>query len=94
MDPREFGVTDETDVRWLTEKDTPHPYKTFQDPIYFDPTVVEAIPRTYIQCIGDDPPPVEPPSFTAGMRYRTLATGHAANVIAPKELPELLLEVL
>lgn len=92
MDPREFGVTDEGDMRWLTEKDTPHPYKTFQDPIYFDPAIVEAIPRTYIQCIGDQPPPAEPPSIATGMRYRTLATGHAANVTAAKELTDLLIE--
>lgn len=93
MDPQEFGVTEEADVRWLTEKDTPHPYKTFQDPIYFNPATVEAIPRTYIQCIGDQPPPGEPPSWLAGMRYYTLATGHAANVTAPRELAALLIEV-
>ena len=94
MDPREFGVTDESDLLWLAEKDTPHPYKTFQDPIYFDPTIVESIPRTYIQCIGDQPPPAEPPSIVKGMRYRTIASGHAANVTAPKELTELLLKTI
>jgi len=94
MDPREFGVTEEADVAWLTEKDTPHPYKTFQDPIYFDPATVEAISRTYIQCIGDGPQPAEPPSITTGMRYLTLATSHAANVIAPRELTALLLELV
>ena len=93
MDPHEFGVTEEADVRWLIEKDTPHPYKTFQDPIHFDPAKVEAIPRTYIQCMGDQPPPVEPPSWITGMHYYALATSHAANVTAPQELAALLLAV-
>jgi len=94
MDPREFGVTDESDLRWLTEKDTPHPYKTFQDPIDFDPATVESVPRTYIQCIGDQPPPAEPPSIAKGMRYLTIASGHAANVTAPQELTALLLKLV
>jgi pimeloyl-ACP methyl ester carboxylesterase len=93
MAPQEFGVTDEGDIAWLTAKDTPHPYKTFQDPLDFDLAAIQAIPRTYIQCIEDQPPPVEPPAWTEGMRYHTLATCHAANVTAPRELAALLLKV-
>ena len=93
MDPREFGVTDEADIRWLNEKDTPHPYKTFQDPANYDLARVSAIPQTIIRCIGNEPPPAEPPAWVAGRRFRTIASGHAVNVIAPQELTALLLEV-
>lgn len=94
MDPREFGVTDEADIRWLNEKDTPHPYKTFQDPAQYDLARVSAIPQTIIVCIGDAPPPAEPPAWVVGRRFRTIASRHGVNVIAPRELTALLLEVV
>lgn len=94
MDPREFGITDEDDLRWLEKMDTPHPYKSFQDPAHYDLARVNSIPQTVIVCIADQPPPAEPPAWTKGKRFRTIASRHAVNVIAPKELTELLLEVV
>lgn len=93
MAPQEFGVTDEADIAWLTAMDTPHPYKTFQDPLNFDLATIQAIPRTFIACIGDQPPPAQPPPWATGMRYITLATSHAAQVTSPRELAALLLDV-
>jgi pimeloyl-ACP methyl ester carboxylesterase len=92
MPPREFGVTAEEDIRWLEKMDTPHPYKTFQDPAQYDLTRVNSIPQTIIVCTGDQQPPAEPPAWTNGKRFRTVASHHAVNVIAPKELTALLLE--
>jgi pimeloyl-ACP methyl ester carboxylesterase len=92
MHPSEFGVTDEDDIRWLEKMDTPHPYKTFQDSAQYDLERVSSLPQTIIICIGNQPPPVEPPAWAKGKRYRTIASGHAVNVIAPKELTTLLLE--
>lgn len=92
MAPREFGVTDEADIRWLEAKDTPHPYKTFQDPANYDLARVNSIPQTIIICIGNQPPPDEPPAWAAGKRFRTIASGHGVNVIAPKELTDLLIQ--
>jgi hypothetical protein len=94
MDPREFGVTDEADIRWLEAKDTPHPYKSFQDPAHYDAARVNAIPQTVIICIGEQPPPAEPPAWAAGKRFRTIASRHGVNVIAPRELTALLLETV
>jgi pimeloyl-ACP methyl ester carboxylesterase len=94
MHPREFGVTDEDDIRWLEKMDTPHPYKTFQDPAQYDLPRVNSIPQTIIICIGDQQPPAEPPAWTNGKRFRTVASRHAVNVIAPKELVELLLDLV
>lgn len=94
MHPREFGITDENDIRWLEEMDTPHPYKSFRDPANYDLARVQSIPQTLILCIADQPPPTEPPAWIKGKRFRTIASRHAVNVIAPKELTELLLEVI
>jgi pimeloyl-ACP methyl ester carboxylesterase len=92
MHPREFGITDEDDIRWLEKMDTPHPYKSFQDPANYDSARVNSIPQTVIICTADQPPPFEPPAWTKGKRFRTVASRHAVNVIAPKELTALLLE--
>ena len=94
MDPREFGVTDEDDIRWLEEMDTPHPYKTFQDPAQYDLARVESIPQTIIVCIGDQQSPPERPTWAKDKRFRAVVSGHAVNVIAPKALTELLLETV
>ena len=94
MDPREFGITDEDDLRWLEKMDTPHPYKSFKDPAQYDLARVNSVPQTVIVCIADEPPPAEPPAWTKGKRFRTIASRHAVNVIAPKALTSLLLEIV
>lgn len=94
MPPQQFGIFNEADVQWVSAKVTPHPYKTFQDPLFFDPSVIEAIPRTAIECLWDQPPPSEPPAWAVEMRYQTLRAAHTANVTAPRELADLLLEVV
>jgi pimeloyl-ACP methyl ester carboxylesterase len=94
MDPREFGITDEDDIRWLEKMDTAHPYKSFQDPAQYDLARVNSIPQTVIVCTADQPPPAEPPAWAKGKRFRTIASRHAVNVIAPEELTALLLEAV
>ena len=92
MDPREFGITDEDDIRWLEKMDTPHPYKTFQDPAQYDLARVESIPQTIIVCIGDQQSLPERPTWAKDKRFRAVVSGHAVNVIAPNALTDLLLE--
>jgi pimeloyl-ACP methyl ester carboxylesterase len=94
MDPREFGVTDEDDIRWLEKMDMPHPYKSFTDPTHYDLARVDSIPQTLILCVGAEQPTPEPPAWIKGKRFRTIASRHAVNVIAPRELTEMLLEVV
>jgi hypothetical protein len=53
MEPREFGVRKQACVPWVTERDIPQPYETFQDPIYFDPAKVEAMPPILNRIVGD-----------------------------------------
>lgn len=91
MPMRDFGITDEADQQWADSKTTPHPYKTFQDPIHFNAATVSALPRTYIACIGDRPRGGEKPSDVEGMNYFEVSAGHMAMVAAPQELAALLL---
>jgi pimeloyl-ACP methyl ester carboxylesterase len=91
MPMRDFGIIDEADQQWADSKTTPHPYKTFQDPVHFNAETVAALPRTYIACIGDKPRGEEKRSEAEGMTYLELSTGHMAMITAPQELAALLL---
>jgi pimeloyl-ACP methyl ester carboxylesterase len=49
---RYYGVTDATDVAWMRSRLTPHPWKSFTQPLaLLDPATVERLPRTNINCI-------------------------------------------
>jgi pimeloyl-ACP methyl ester carboxylesterase len=93
MSLRDFGITDEADLKWADSKTTPHPYKSFQDAVHFNIATVTAVPRTYIACIGDKPRGGEKPSEAEGMNYLELSAGHGAMVTAPQELVALLLSL-
>ena len=109
VDPRgTFGVTTEPDLSWVRSKVTPQSLKTFEQPLHLkNPAIVSAKPRTHIACTGGvfffsllrhilrrmlarrALPPTE-----AGWRLRQLPTGHDAMITMPRELADLLLEVV
>ena len=109
VDPRgTFGVTTEPDLSWVRSKVTPQSLKTFEQPLHLkNPAIVSAKPRTHIACTGGGfffslmrhimrhvlarraLPPTE-----AGWRLRQLPTGHDAMITMPRELADLLLEVV
>ena len=105
VDPRgTFGVTTEPDRSWVLSKVTPQPLKTLVQPLHLkNPAIVSAKPRTHIACTGGGfffsfmrrilarraLPPTE-----AGWRLRQLPTGHCAMITMPRELADLLLEVV
>jgi pimeloyl-ACP methyl ester carboxylesterase len=99
-----YGVTTEPDRSWVLKSVTPQPLKTFEQPLHLkNPAIVEAVPRTHIDCTGSGfffsfmrrllarraLPPTE-----AGWRLRQLPTGHCAMITMPRELADLLLEVV
>jgi pimeloyl-ACP methyl ester carboxylesterase len=99
-----YGVTTEPDRSWVLRSVTPQPLKTFEQPLHLkNPAIVEAVPRTHIDCTGSGfffsfmrrilarraLPPTE-----AGWRLRQLPTGHCAMITMPRELADLLLEVV
>jgi pimeloyl-ACP methyl ester carboxylesterase len=101
-----YGVTTEPDLSWVRSKVTPQSLKTFEQPLHLkNPAIVSAKPRTHISCTGGGfffelmrhiigegrraLPPTE-----AGWRLRQLPTGHDAMITMPRELADLLLEVV
>src|ERR1051326_7088998 len=46
-----YGVTTEPDRSWVLRSVTPQPLKTLEQPLHLkNPAIVEAVPRTYIEC--------------------------------------------
>lgn len=87
---REF-VTSEEDVNWVDSRTAAQPYKSLQDPVHFDSAIVNALPRTFIACIGEQAHGGERPPEAEGMNYLELSTTHLAMVTAPRELADMLL---
>lgn len=78
---------------------TPHPLKTYLDPVVADDPRAAALPRTYIYCTQKEPGLAA--AFTAhgaqvarqaGWRYHELPTAHEPEQTAPEALTALLLE--
>jgi pimeloyl-ACP methyl ester carboxylesterase len=98
-----YGVTEEPDRSWVLRSVTPQPLKTFEQPLHLkNPAIVSAKPRTHIDCTSGfffslmrrlvarrALPPTE-----AGWRLRQLPTGHDAMITMPRELADVLLEVV
>ena len=100
----DYGVTTEPDRTWVLSKVTPQPLKTLEQPLHLkNPAIVSTKPWTHIDCTSSGfvfsllrhllAPRALPPR-EAGWRLRTLPTGHDAMTTAPRELADLLLEVV
>jgi pimeloyl-ACP methyl ester carboxylesterase len=89
-----FGL-EGADRDWVARRMTPQPFGPYRDPLQFDRTRVEALPRTFVDCTE--------PAFAnidvTRQRVRTepgwnvveLKTGHDAMVSAPQALANALL---
>ena len=91
-----FGLTG-ADRDWVNRRQTPQPFRLYQEPLHFDAARVAALPRTFIDCTN-------PPLATidaARKRVRSepgwtvleMATGHDPMVSAPGELAGRLLAI-
>jgi pimeloyl-ACP methyl ester carboxylesterase len=93
--PNAFGVFEPDQVALLARHCTPHPLKTFDDPIKLSGPPGGALPKVYIQCVD----PVYGPLQTsrdfvktqAGWGWDEIATGHDAMVSASAALADKLL---
>ncbi len=101
-------MTTEPDRSWVLSKVTPQPLKTLEQPLHLkNPAIVSATPRTHIECTGGGffssrmqrivahilAPRALPPR-EAGWSLRQLPTAHDAMITMPRELADLLLEVV
>lgn len=100
-----YGVTEEPDLGWVRSMQTPQSLKTFQQPLRLkNPDAVAAIPRTHIYCSegGEEYKRLRamamqrtlPPTDEPGARIRELPTGHDCMITMPRELTDLLLELV
>jgi pimeloyl-ACP methyl ester carboxylesterase len=89
-----LGVTEHADVDWLTPKLTPHPWKTYTDPLHLT-GAADQVPAAFVECVS------WMRVFQAqaerararGWPVHELDTGHEAMVTAPKALAEVLLQL-
>ena len=81
----------------MNRRQTPQPFKVYQQPLPFDAARVAAVPRTFIDCHR----PALPTIDVSRRRVRAetdwqvleMATGHDPMVSAPRELAQLLLAI-
>jgi pimeloyl-ACP methyl ester carboxylesterase len=101
-----FGVTQEPDLSWVRSSVGPQSLKTFEEPLHLkDPDIVSKKARTFIRCTRGLPvflintlqrlllrhtlSPTGP-----GWRFRVLDAGHDCMITNPKEVSDLLLELV
>ena len=93
-----ISPTDVKNTAWLKAKLTPHPLKTWTDPIHLVNGGSDGLPRTYVFC--NTAPADSPLTRNAEkMRqdstwtYKELPCGHDAMVILPEQTAALLMSV-
>lgn len=89
-----YGVTQQSDLDFLTSRLTPHPWLSFTEPLRLA-GAAEQVPAAYIECT-DWSRGLQPQADKAaalGWPVHHIATGHEAMVTAPKQLAEMLDEV-
>jgi hypothetical protein len=92
--PDRIGVFEPQQVEWVMRRLTPHPLKSFSDPLVLERPLENGFPKTYVAATN--------PSLSAlagarswvreqpDWRYSEIATGHGAMVIAPYVVAALL----
>lgn len=97
--PEILGIpVDHPSYDWVAERLTPHPLKTWLDPIALENSGSDGLARSYIHCTDPVLPNSSFPWHAAeteadpSWHYRALATGHDAMVTAPRETAALLSE--
>jgi pimeloyl-ACP methyl ester carboxylesterase len=96
--PEAWRITDEADLRWVLPRLRPTPFGHFKEPVHCKNAAAEKLPRTYIRCVRW-PNAVfdrhaEAARRTPGWRYRELATSHLPYVTHPREVADVLLEIV
>jgi pimeloyl-ACP methyl ester carboxylesterase len=89
-----LGVTEQADVDWLSPRLTPHPWKTYTDPLRLT-GAVNTVAAAFIECV-DWMRVFESQAVRArekGWTVLELPTGHEAMVTAPEQLANMLLEL-
>src|SRR5262249_25606214 len=92
-DAGRFDLIDPVDLAWVQARLTPHPFKTFCDPISLrNPSDV---PGSFIMCTQQDGTFESTANAcrAKGWPVYEIATGHDCMITAPDELAMILLDI-
>lgn len=91
-----FGLSG-TDRDWVNRRQTPQPFKLYQQPLAFDAERVAAVPRTFIDCTQPALATIAPSRVRVrsepGWIVVEMATGHDPMVSEPAALGQILLAI-
>ncbi|WP_299582471.1 alpha/beta hydrolase [uncultured Microbulbifer sp.] len=96
-DPAQLGISNQETLNWLRRHMTPHPVKTYLDPIQLRRAPEQGPACTFIRCAN----PYYPPANTSGERaqkipgwhYREIAASHGCIFLTPHIVAKLLQEI-
>jgi pimeloyl-ACP methyl ester carboxylesterase len=91
-----LGITDPEDIKWCWDKLTPHPWKSFAQPLRLaNQAAVLKIPSTNINCKATlaARSPDARARATSGERVWEIDTGHDLMLTEPQAVAEMLLRV-
>lgn len=100
MPPSVIGISDPKLADWFTRRSTPHPLRTWLEPVRFEHGGTAGIPKTYV--LATNPPTAlmgyplhgEVAKRGGDWTYRELPCGHQIPALMPDEMTKLLLEAL
>jgi pimeloyl-ACP methyl ester carboxylesterase len=89
-----FGVTNTADIKWVNDRLTNQPFKTFSQPLVLKHPYGNHLPLTYIACTQPElraiKPFAEKTKNSKDWKYLELKTGHDAMITMPVELSNML----
>lgn len=90
-----LGVTADADLEWLRPRLTPHPWKTYTEPLRLTGEHMK-VEASYIECVDWMRvfTPQAEKAAQLGWATHEIATGHEAMVTAPRDLAALILELV
>jgi pimeloyl-ACP methyl ester carboxylesterase len=91
-----FGITDPGDIAWTDARLTPHPWKTFDQPLSLrNGDTAFRVPRTNINCTAalNNSPPDKRAAQLAGGRNFEIDTGHDLMITEPDWVAGRLIEI-
>ncbi|WPQ63492.1 alpha/beta fold hydrolase [Chitinophaga sancti] len=95
--PEVFGVTDPAQIKWVSERLTPQPFRSFDQTLSLKHVYGNHLPLIYIACIKPQMAQLkvfgDKTKSSKDWSYYELPTGHDAMITMPKELTALLYKI-